>query len=104
MSESTGKSVGYAAYMRVRTKPEKRAEFLRLVGELRANVRKHEPTTLFYEILQGGDANEFVFLEGFVDEAAQQSHQNAAYHVAMSAAGWACLDGKPVIEFMKPAV
>ena len=96
--------MGYATYMRVRTKPERREEFLRLVTELRANVRQHEPTTLFYEILQGSDANEFVFFEGFVDEASQQAHQNAAYHVAMSASGWACLAGQPVIEFMKPAV
>ncbi len=98
------KPVGYAAYLRLRTKPEKREEFLRLIGELRNNVRRHEPTTLFFEILQGKHANEFVFFEGFVDEAAQQAHQNAAYHVAMSAAGWACLDGEPVIEFMKPAL
>jgi len=98
------KKVGYAAYMRVRTLPAKRAEFLRLVSELHANVHAHEPDTIFFEVLNGADENEFVFLEGFVDEAAQQRHQNAPYHVAMSAAGWACLDGQPIIEFMKPAV
>jgi quinol monooxygenase YgiN len=97
-------TVGYAAYMRVRTKPEKREEFLRLVGELSRNVKQNEPRTLFFEVLHGADENEFVFLEGFVDEAAQKAHQDAPYHVAMSAAGWACLDGTPVIEFMKPAV
>lgn len=96
-------TTGYACYMRVRTKPEKRAEFVRLVTKLRADVLANEPTTLFYEFLQGADANEFVFMEGFVDEAAQQRHQNAPYHVAMSADGWACLDGQPVIEFLKPA-
>ena len=46
---------------------------------------------------------EFVFFECFTDEAAQQRHQNMPYHVAMSAAGWACLDGQPVIEFLRPA-
>ncbi len=97
-------SVGYAAYMRVRTKPDKREEFLRLVGELRRNVKQNEATTLIFEVLQGADHNEFVFFEGFVDQAAQKAHQDAPYHVAMSAAGWACLDGQPVIEFMKPAV
>jgi quinol monooxygenase YgiN len=89
--------------MRVRTKPEKRDEFVRLVTQLRADVLANEADTLVYEILQGADANEFVFFECFTDEAAQQRHQNAPYHVAMSAAGWACLDGQPVIEFMKPA-
>jgi quinol monooxygenase YgiN len=89
--------------MRVRTKPEKRDEFVRLVTQLRADVLANEADTLVYEILQGADANEFVFFECFTDEAAQQRHQNAPYHVAMSASGWACLDGQPVIEFMKPA-
>jgi quinol monooxygenase YgiN len=99
-----GKQVGYACYIRLRTKPGKREEFVRLIGELRDNVRRHEPDTLVFELLQGGaDPNELVFFEGFVDEAAQQRHQAAPYHVAMSEAGWACLDGQPVIEFMKPA-
>jgi quinol monooxygenase YgiN len=96
--------VGYGAYIRVRTKPEKRDEFLRLISKLRADVKQHESKTLFFEIFQGPDTNEFVLIEGYVDEAAQQQHQNAPYHVAMSDAGWACLEGQPVIEFMKPAV
>ncbi|MCZ8132380.1 MAG: antibiotic biosynthesis monooxygenase [Steroidobacteraceae bacterium] len=97
------KTANYACYMRVRTKPDKRDEFLRLVTRLRADVLANEPDTLVYEILQGGDANEFVFFECFTDEAAQQRHQQMPYHVAMSSAGWACLDGQPVIEFLKPA-
>ncbi len=97
-----GKTAGYAAYLRVRTKPEKRDEFVRLIAELRANVKQHEPDTLVYEFLQGADANEFVFFECYTDEQAQAAHQQAPYHVAMSAAGWACLDGEPIIEFLKP--
>lgn len=97
------KPVGYAAYLRVRTKPEKRDEFVRLITELRANVLQHEPDTLVFELLQGSDPNEFVFFECFQDEAAQQRHQVQPYHVAMSPAGWACLDGEPIIEFLKPA-
>jgi len=97
------KSVGYACYIRLRTKPGKRDEFVRLITELRANVQRHEPDTLVFELLQGSAPDEFVFFEGFVDEAARQRHADAPYHVAMSAAGWACLDGEPVIEFMKPA-
>ena len=98
------KTVGYAAYMRVRTKPEKREEFIRLVTELRGNVLRHEPDTLVFEILQGADSNEFVFFEGFTDEAAQKIHQNQPYHVAMAPAGWACIEGQAIIEFMKPAL
>ena len=87
--------VGYACYMWVRTKPEKRAEFLRLMNGLRGNVHAHEATTLFFEVLQGSHPDEFVFFEGFVDEAAQQAHANAPYHVAISPAGWAWLEANP---------
>lgn len=98
------KTVGLAGYLRVRTKPEKREEFLRLIGELRANVHRHEPETLLFEVLQGKDDNEFVIFECFTGTAAQKQHQDAPYHVAMAPAGWACLDGDPVIEYMRPAV
>jgi quinol monooxygenase YgiN len=98
------KTVGFAAYMRVRTKPGKREEFIRLVTELRGNVLQHEPDTLVFEILQGADPNEFVFFEGFTDEAAQKAHQDQPYHVAMAPLGWACIDGEAIIEFMKPAL
>lgn len=95
--------IGYGCYIRARTKPAKRDEFVRLILELRERALAHEPDTLVFEFFQGADPNEFVFFEGYVDEAAQQVHQNAPYHVAMSEAGWACLDGQPVIEFLKPA-
>jgi quinol monooxygenase YgiN len=98
------RGVGHAVYMRVRTKPQKREEFLALIRELRANVLAHEPGTVFFELLQGADANEFVFMEGFVDAAAQKVHADAPYHRAMSAAGWACLDGTPVIEHLSPSL
>ena len=96
--------IGLAAYMRVRTRPEKREEFLRLIGELRANVHRHERDTLLFEVLQGNDPNEFVIYECFTDTAAQKAHQEAPYHVAMAPAGWACLEGTPVIEYLRPAV
>ena len=66
------RTVGLAAYMRVRTRPEKREEFLRLIGGLRADVHRHEPDTLLFEVLQGNDPNEFVIYECFTDTAAQK--------------------------------
>jgi len=97
------KVVGYGCYIRARAKPEKRDEFVRLIVALRDKALASEPDTLIFEFFQAADPNEFVFFEGYVDEAAQQRHQTAPYHEAMSAAGWACLDGEPVIEFMRPA-
>ncbi len=88
----------YAMYIRVRVKPEKRAEFLGLIKDLAANVRAHEPDTLVFELLQAEDPNEFVFFECFKDEAACERHQQMDYHLAMSDAGYACLSEDPHIE------
>jgi quinol monooxygenase YgiN len=59
---------------------------------------------VLFEVLHGNDDNEFVIYECFTDTAAQKTHQDAPYHVAMAAAGWACLDGTPIIEYLRPAV
>lgn len=98
------RSVGYAAYMRVRTKPAKREEFIQLVTELRKNVLRNEPDTYVFEIMQGADENEFVFFECFKDKAAQKFHQDQPYHVAMAPLGWACLEDGAIIEFLQPAL
>jgi quinol monooxygenase YgiN len=90
--------------MRVRTKPEKREEFVGLITELRRNVLQHEPDTYVFEIMQGADENEFVFFECFKDKAARKFHDEQPYHVAMAPLGWACLEDGPVIEFLRPAL
>ena len=95
-------SIGYLGYMRVRTKPQKRDEFVRLITKLRRDALENEPGTIVFEVVQGADLNEFVLIEGFVDKAAQKIHQNAPYHVGMADAGWACLEGTPIIEWMTP--
>jgi quinol monooxygenase YgiN len=74
-----------------------------LVKDLRSKVLVNEPDTLVWEFLQGGDPNEFLFFECFTDEAAQQRHQQMPYHVEVSPLGYACLDGSPHIEFIRPA-
>jgi quinol monooxygenase YgiN len=89
---------GHGVYMRVRVKPEKRAEFIGIITELVRNIRANEPDTHVYEFLQAADPLEFVFFERFTDFAAYEKHQKMPYHVAISAAGWACLDGDPIIE------
>ena len=93
---------GRGLYLRVRVKPEKREEFIGLIQQLVRDVRAHEKGTLDFQFMQAADPNEFVFLERFESEAAMQAHQNAPYHLAMSASGWACLDGQPHIEQLTP--
>lgn len=96
------RDVGYACYLRVRIKPEKREEFIGLIRKLRDDVRREMPQTRFYEFLATADPLEFVLLQGFADEAAYQRYADAPFHTGMAPQGWACLDGDPYIEFMHP--
>jgi quinol monooxygenase YgiN len=93
---------GYACYMRVRVQADKRAEFIGLVLQLKADVARAMPEVGFYEFLATAEPLEFVFMQGFASQAAFQAYADAPFHMAMSAAGWACLDGEPHIEFLTP--
>lgn len=93
---------GRSVYIRVRVKPAKREEFIGLIKGLIRDVKANEKATLVFEYMQAADPNEFVLFERFESEAALNAHQNAPYHLAMSAAGWACLDGDAHIEQLTP--
>ena len=101
---SIAQGTGYACNMRVKVLAEKRDEFVGLVRQLRVDVARELSSVVFYEFLATGNPLEFVFMLGFADEAAYQQYADAPFHLAMAPLGWACLDGKPTIEFLRPAV
>ncbi len=101
---SIAQGTGYACNMRVKVLAEKRDEFVGLVRQLRVDVARELPSVVFYEFLATGNPLEFVFMLGFADEAAYQQYADAPFHLAMAPLGWACLDGEPTIEFLRPAV
>jgi quinol monooxygenase YgiN len=89
--------------MHVRTKPEKSNEFAQLVAQLQKDVRAHEPDVLVYQIMRSlDDPALFVMTEVFANEAAYLAHPDMPYHKAMSAAGWACVEGQPDIQRFTP--
>ena len=94
---------GYACNMRVKVLAEKRDEFVGLVQQLRVDVARELSSVVFYEFLATASPLEFVFMLGFADEAAYQQYADAPFHLAMAPLGWACLDGEPTIEFLRPA-
>ena len=84
--------------MTVRTKAAKSDEFARLTAQLQHDVRTQEPGVKLFQVLRGEeDRTRFVLTEIFTDEAAYAAHPDMAYHKAMSAAGWDCVDGEPDI-------
>ncbi|AOR79969.1 MULTISPECIES: putative quinol monooxygenase [Novosphingobium] len=85
--------------MHVRTKPDKTQRFIELTTQLQKDVRANEADTLLFQVMQSReDPNAFGFTEIFTDIAAKEAHANRPYHVAMSAEGYACLDGDPDIR------
>lgn len=89
--------------MHVRTRPDKSNEFAQLTAQLQKDVRANEPGVLVFQVMRSvEDPSRFLFTEVFADEAAFKAHPDMPYHKAMSAAGWACVDGKPDIERWTP--
>jgi len=96
------KTTGYAYYLRVRVKPEKRSTFIELILKLRQDTFREIDGVSFYELLSTADDNEFVLMQGFADRATYQRYANAPFHLEMAPHGWACLDGEPHIEPLVP--
>jgi quinol monooxygenase YgiN len=85
--------------MDVRVMPNRGDEFAALVTQLQADVRKNEPGVFIFQVMRSAENPLlFAFVEVFATEAAYEAHPNMPYHQAMSQAGWACLDGPPVIR------
>ena len=85
--------------MQVRAKADQADQFAQLIATLQRDVRTHEPGVLLFHVMRGAeDPTLFVFTEVFADEAAYAAHPGMPYHKAMSAAGWACVDGEPDIR------
>ena len=64
---------------RFTVRPEHVERARRLVADLVAEVRQHEPATRVYESFQLWDTSSFVHVMTFADEAAEQRHRTAPY-------------------------
>lgn len=90
-------------FMGVRTKPGTSEEFQRLATQLQSDVRANEPGALLYQVMRDAeDPNYFIYVEIFADEQAYTAHPDMPYHVSMSEAAWACVEGQPDIRRFVP--
>lgn len=65
----------------LRTRPEKRADFIALQTELKGLVFANEPDALVYELLQSADNPDlFYCVATFRDEAAFDHHMTIDFH------------------------
>ncbi len=98
------KTTGYAYYLRVNIKPEKRSTFIELILKLREDTLREIEGVSFFELLATADAHEFVIMQGFRDKDTYKRYANAPFHLAMAPHGLACLAGEPHIEPLIPVI
>lgn len=90
-------------FMDVRTKPGTSDDFERMAIQLQSDVRANEPGVLLYQVMRDAkNPARFIYVEIFADEAAYAAHPHMPYHVSMSEAAWACVEGEPEISRFNP--
>ena len=88
---------------RMKIKPGKEREFVRLAKALTEKVHAHEPDTLRYEFFKLKDEPlGYAVLEQFSSEAAEEAHRNTPHFHELAPPLIECLDGTYVREFLDP--
>jgi autoinducer 2-degrading protein len=87
---------------RMTCKPDKKQEFISLCRELERYAKANEPGTVMYEFFKLREADRYVVLESFRDEAAEHLHMNSKLLADIGPKISACLDGTWVREYFDP--
>ncbi len=86
----------------LRTKPEKRDEFIALQTELKELVKEQEPDAWVYELLQSDDDPDLFYCVGtFKDEAAFDTHMHIDFHDRLVPPIFECLASEMEIQYLK---
>lgn len=92
--------MAFSFLSRFRIKPEKEAEFLTLVPQLEA-ISQREPWTLAYKFYRLDDAHTYAVYESFVDESADEKHQQNPESAQVIADMITCIDGGYTREYLR---
>ncbi len=86
----------------LRTRPDKRAEFIALQTELKALVHRHEPDALAYELLQSDEEPDlFYCVATFRNEAAFDHHMQIDFHERLVPPILECLAQEMELAFFR---
>jgi quinol monooxygenase YgiN len=87
-----------ALIARMKVQAGKEAEFEQVMGELAAQVRKHESGCKLYNLCKGREAGEYVVLERYESQEALTAHGQSDYFRAAFPRLGGLLDGRVKIE------
>lgn len=86
----------------LRTKPDKRDDFVALQTELKSLTHEHEPDAWVYELLQSEDDEDlFYCVATFKDEAAFDKHMKIDFHERLVPPVLECLSEEMQLAFFK---
>jgi quinol monooxygenase YgiN len=92
-------TIGVIAALKVQD--GKGTELEAVFRDLAAQVRANEPGNKFYQLCRSrADANTYVVLEHYADQAAIEAHRNAEHFKAAGPKIGACLAGRPEIQYL----
>jgi len=88
---------------RMKVKPEKEQDYLRLVQQLSDEVRAHEPETTIYQFFrERGKPLHYAVIEQFSSEASEEAHRDTPHFHRLAPPLIDCLDGTYVREYLDP--
>lgn len=86
-----------------KVKPGANAKFEAAFREMQGAMRKDEPGALYYDLCrpQGGDAQTYVMVERYADEAAFNAHRGTPHMQKLIAALGDSMDGRPEAQMLE---
>ena len=86
---------------RLTIKPDTNAEFEATMKQLQARVRADEPGNKLYALHKTGDANVYVMLERYDDDAALAAHRAAPHFKELGRKLGDYLAGRPDVQVLQ---
>ena len=81
----------------IKTKPGQSAAFEAVATALAREVNAHEPGCLLYILYRADDADTYVFMERYQDEAAVEAHRAAPHFKELGRKMGEFMDGRPQV-------
>lgn len=81
----------------IKTKPDQGPAFEAVASALAREVNAHEPGCLLYVLYRGEEADTYVFMERYQDEAAVAAHRAAPHFKELGRKMGEFMDGRPQV-------
>jgi (4S)-4-hydroxy-5-phosphonooxypentane-2,3-dione isomerase len=85
---------------RMTVKPDKQAEFERIVRALTAEVIQNEKQVIYFEFFRLREPHRYAVLESFPDEASEHAHMQSPWLARVLPDIVACVDGTWEREYL----